>query len=104
MTESIKVFLPKREAKYFCEQGWTRWSQKRPSGKSVGPLSNFERQLAARNCSSLALYLSNALASSLAARRFTFLRNARSWRCIGEPSGPNIFAARLAYVQNAQFL
>jgi hypothetical protein len=36
MAESIKLFLPNREAKYFCEQGWTENPKNCPSGKSPG--------------------------------------------------------------------
>jgi hypothetical protein len=36
MRESIKLFLPNREAKYFCQQDWTSISQNSLSGKSVG--------------------------------------------------------------------
>jgi len=37
MAESIKLFLPNGEAKYFCERHWTANSQGSPSGKSVRP-------------------------------------------------------------------
>src|ERR1700681_2673491 len=47
MCESIKLFLPNPEAKYFCREGWTRNRVLRPSGKSVGlsssPLPLWER-------------------------------------------------------------
>jgi len=32
--ESIMLFLPNREVKYFCEGGWTGGSQNSPTGKS----------------------------------------------------------------------
>jgi hypothetical protein len=34
MAESIKLFLPNGEAKYFCDQGWTAESRNSLSGKS----------------------------------------------------------------------
>ena len=36
MAESINLFLPGCEAKYFCWRYWTGFSSARPSGKSVG--------------------------------------------------------------------
>jgi hypothetical protein len=36
MAESIKLFLPNGEAKYFCEPGWTENLENCPSGKSAG--------------------------------------------------------------------
>jgi hypothetical protein len=37
MAESIKLFLPNREAVYFLLEGWTGNCDDSPSGKSVGP-------------------------------------------------------------------
>jgi hypothetical protein len=46
MAESIKLFLPNREAKYFCGQGWTGNHRARslicPSGRSPFAPSIFE--------------------------------------------------------------
>jgi hypothetical protein len=33
--ESIRLFLPNREAKYFCKEDWTPKRPNSPSGKSV---------------------------------------------------------------------
>jgi hypothetical protein len=39
MAESIKLFLPNCETKYFCGWDWTAKSKNCPSGKSVGVIA-----------------------------------------------------------------
>jgi hypothetical protein len=114
MARHTPVIWVRFKQEYFFEGGWTGNRGARPSGKSVdaaiGKIPRFyqiqrpndrgepvPRHFISRMQSYFAvIHLANALLNSFVARPLTFSRNDRSWRCMGEPSGPNIFAALLA--------